>query len=210
MFFFFDGRVEPDPILLASLSPSNEIAYGYRSVNNISIDLMEDEVDQDDVELANPDLFYEVGDVFTKLGYKLLEYHPIRFFTLVDNPFDVITAFFKKERQALLFKRRGFVNAIFSHENEMYHIVVKDIRLISGFFNAERLKNKKRCKICCERRSKCFKQCCRCLNSICSSCHKKKKTTNCSFCRFNLIDHIVNQCKELEYRQKDILRISLE
>ena len=69
---------------------------------------MEDEVDQDDVELANPDLFYEVGDVFTKLGYKLLEYHPIRFFTLVDNPFDLITVFFKRERQALLFKRRGF------------------------------------------------------------------------------------------------------
>ena len=98
----------------------------------------------------------------------------------------------------------GYVSAFFSYTKKICHIKSNAISIVNNFMASVKLKNKRRLDICCEK-SKCFKVCCKCNNRICSFCFKKSKKLDRSFCRYDLIQSIDEQCHRLGVDKNSII-----
>jgi hypothetical protein len=90
---------------------------------------------------------------------------------------------------------------IFSDKSFLYTYNIPSINIFDDFTTSIRLKNRRRCQICLEQKTKNFVQCSRCSNKLCHSCFNNLHDKSiCSFCRYTMNDHLNLKIDELNIR----------
>ena len=93
----------------------------------------------------------------------------------------------------------------------IYLINIKNYHnLFDNFVKSIKFNGKRRCSICCNKTTRCFKSCCRCHNILCCNCFEIQiegdKLFICPFCRNEINDHLNHYIKSNSIRYKDIIQ----
>jgi hypothetical protein len=113
---------------------------------------------------------------------------------LYDNPI----CLFRKDENI-----NGFcdIKLAFSCKDDIFHYNIPSVNLFDGFVKPVKLKDRRRCGICQDRKVRNFVGCGRCDNRMCNECFDNlTDRLTCSFCRYNLNEHINKRIDELDIR----------
>jgi hypothetical protein len=120
---------------------------------------------------------------------------------LYDNPI----CLFQKDKHI-----NGFcdIKLAFSCKDDIFHYNIPSVNLFDGFVKPVKLKDRRRCTICQDRKVRNFVGCGRCENRMCNECFDNlTDKLTCSFCRYNLNEHINNRIDELDIRSLCFIRV---
>ena len=107
----------------------------------------------------------------------------------------------------------GKVDLLFAPDAKtIYFMNIKNTNLLDNYITTIKYKNKKRCKICCEKISKNFKICTQCQNECCNECFTKanQKILCCPFCRYTMKSHVDNNIVKYKEDRSKIFKCILE
>ena len=94
----------------------------------------------------------------------------------------------------------------------VYYMNIKNTNLIDNYITKIKYKNKKRRKICFDKKSKNFKICAQCNNECCNECFIKanQKILCCPFCRYTMKTHIDNNIIKYNEDRSKVFKCILE
>ena len=111
------------------------------------------------------------------------------------------------DKSICLFQKDKHINGFcdiklaFSCKDDIFHYNIPSVNLFDGFVKPVKLKDRRRCGICQDRKVRNFVSCGRCDNRMCNECFDNlTDRLTCSFCTYNLHEHLNKKIDELDIR----------
>jgi hypothetical protein len=156
---------------------------------------------------------FRLDKILTNYGYASLPYDEFLLAQLsTDEEHDALTYILKNRYAMILATPTEMAILIPLDQYNVSIVNVNNLGMLDDLVIHIRHTGKKRCEICNEKRTKHFRSCSRCNNSLCHLCFKQitENIYSCPFCRYTLKEHIHDYIYKHELCYDDYVKYNAE